>query len=107
MDLRNVTLTDNEPDEEVGRTLINALGHPELVVMPWSSWKYFDWLSRESEARPIDEWVRECDLSRGDVPLSDALRWWIFWEFQTREKKGVARPPYLPRQGKLVPDDDE
>jgi hypothetical protein len=107
MDLRNVRLADPEPDEKIGRTVTNAFGQPELVVMEWRSWQYYDWLSRESRGMPIDEWVRECDLSRGNASLSEALEDWIFLEFRAREKDGKPRPPYLPQQGKLVPGDDE
>lgn len=107
MDLRNVRIADPDPNEKIGRTVTNALGHPELIVMEWRCWKYLDWMSRNSKARPIEEWIRECDLTRGDKPLGDALREWIFLEFQAREKDGMSRPPYLPQQGKLLPDDDE
>lgn len=105
MDLRNVRIADPDPEEKIGRTITNAFGQSELVVMPWESWRYYDYMKRDSK-RPIEEWVRECDLSRGNVPLGVALTNWIFWEFQAREKDGMSRPPYMPQQGQILSDDE-
>lgn len=97
MDLRNVTIKDPQPDEPIGRYVTNALGQREWIVMESRAWKYFDWLARDTRARPIEEWVRECDLARGDQPLGEALQDWIGLEFEASEKDGRPRPPYLPR----------
>lgn len=79
--------------ELVGRHVVNAMGQEEIVFLTRAQWDYLDWL--EAEGADVAHFITRCDLKRKDVPLSDALSWWVHWWFLDREKQGYPRPDWL------------
>lgn len=50
------------PKEFVGRSVKNAFGVDETVVLPEGHWKHFDWLT--AQGINMDIWVKNADLDR-------------------------------------------
>lgn len=83
-----------EPVERVGRYIKDAMGQEQIVFLAPLHWRYLDWLTERGA--DVQGYIEECDLNRKDVPLSDALSWYVYWWYLDREKAGLARPDWLP-----------
>lgn len=94
MRFENLHPDDRDPDEEIGRIVTNALDQPELVAMERKYWDYLDWL--KGIGANIENYIKNCDRSRGIVPFGDALAWWTYYAYEDREKEGLPRPDWLP-----------
>ena len=59
----NILNTDFLPDGEwIGRNVKNAFGIDEVIRLPQSHWKHFDWLA--SIGADMDEFTMGCDVNR-------------------------------------------
>lgn len=85
----------SESSELIGRIVKNAFGIEEIVYAEQGHWRYLDWLA-EHEGVDIEGFIQDCDMARGDCPLSDTLQWWAYWAYQYREEQGKPRPEWLP-----------
>lgn len=83
-----------DPHELLGRFVVNAFGQKESIVMPKLHWDYLDWLV--SIGSDMDDYIKNCDRERGDVPLGDALQSWLYYAYESREEDGLPRPSWLP-----------
>lgn len=82
-----------DEEEFVGRYVDNALGEKEIVFLSQRYWDYIDWI--DESGLDVAAYIRTCDLSRKDCPLSNALAWNLYWTWLAREKAGLPKPDWL------------
>ena len=97
--------SDVSPYDKVGRKIKNAFGRREIVTMDRVNWDYLFWL--DSINMDIVDFVKRCDLERGDAPLGEALSCWLRLEYEYREEHGLIQPWWLKEhQVSILPDAD-
>jgi hypothetical protein len=89
-------ISDEDPNEEIGRYVENAFGAKEIVHLDRISWAYLDWLA--ARGCDVDAWIRACDMQRHDngQEFTDALFNWVYLAYKDREELGLDRPEWCP-----------
>lgn len=72
-------------DEWVGRTIKNAFGIDETVVMQVSHWKLLDWLS--DQGSNMQQWIVDADMARHHAKYTLSLSQEIIRSLVHAEKK--------------------
>lgn len=78
----------------IGHFVKNVFGRKERVVLPETYWRYLAWMEEEQN---IDtrSFIAECDKKRGDLPLSEGLMEWLYYDMTERQRKNEKLPGFL------------
>lgn len=77
----------------IGIFLTDAFGVEHACAMPLWCWHYLLWWLKHGYH--VAEWVKECDMVRGDISLEQFLIESIAADFDERKERGRRLPPWL------------
>ena len=97
MDIEDDFLEPEENSEElIGRYVLNSFGTREVVVLPYSSWRYLDWL--ETQGVIIDCFTADAHNDNQIyyyAPFHALLGERIHQAYRYRLVNELDQPPYL------------
>lgn len=88
---------DEDPDEKIGRYMLDAFGHPMIVILRRLSWAYVDWLA-EAEGCDVPAFFQDNDRARWEIDgsISKVMESAVRLSYLQREKLGYPRPEWRP-----------
>ena len=88
---------DEDPDEKIGRYMLDAFGHPMIVILRRLSWAYVDWLA-EVEGCDVVGCFQDNDRERWEIDgtIHEVMEGTIRLAYLERERDGLPRPAWCP-----------